>query len=77
MADKQVAGTLNGRLQSEGATARAENATRKPIKLTLQMGGSHGAFTWGVIDRLLEHGGFEVEAVVGTSAGAVTQRPVI
>jgi NTE family protein len=44
---------------------------RKPIKLALQGGGSHGAFTWGVIDRLLEHGGFEVEAVVGTSAGAV------
>ena len=43
----------------------------KRIKLALQGGGSHGAFTWGVIDRLLEHGGFEVEAVVGTSAGAV------
>jgi NTE family protein len=44
---------------------------RKQIKLALQGGGSHGAFTWGVIDRLLEHGGFEVEGVVGTSAGAV------
>jgi NTE family protein len=47
------------------------STSRKQIKLALQGGGSHGAFTWGVIDRLLEHGGFEVEAVVGTSAGAV------
>lgn len=49
-----------------------ENTTRrKRIKLALQGGGSHGAFTWGVIDRLLEHGGLEVEAIVGASAGAV------
>lgn len=48
------------------------NATcRKRLKLALQGGGSHGAFTWGVLDRLLEHGGFEVEAIVGASAGAV------
>ncbi len=44
---------------------------RKRIKLALQGGGSHGAFTWGVLDRLLEHGGFEVEAIVGASAGAM------
>lgn len=44
---------------------------RKRIKLALQGGGSHGAFTWGVLDRLLEHGGFEVEAIVGASAGAI------
>jgi NTE family protein len=43
----------------------------KRIKLALQGGGSHGAFTWGVLDRLLESGAFEIEAVVGTSAGAV------
>lgn len=44
---------------------------RKRIKLALQGGGSHGAFTWGVIDRLLEHDGLEVEAIVGASAGAM------
>lgn len=44
---------------------------RKRIKLALQGGGSQGAFTWGVLDRLLEHGGFEVEAIVGASAGAM------
>jgi NTE family protein len=44
---------------------------RKRIKLALQGGGSHGAFTWGVLDRLLEEDGFDVEAVVGASAGAI------
>jgi NTE family protein len=71
MAEEQAAGLPSGQSLSQGAKAQAENATRKRIKLALQGGGSHGAFTWGVIDRLLEHGGFEVEAVVGTSAGAV------
>ena len=46
-------------------------ATRKRIKLALQGGGSHGAFTWGVLDRLLADERLEVEAVVGTSAGAM------
>lgn len=44
---------------------------RKRIKLALQGGGSHGAFTWGVLDRLLADGRIEVEALVGTSAGAM------
>ncbi len=43
----------------------------KPINLALQGGGAHGAFTWGVIDRLLEDGRLQVEALVGTSAGAM------
>jgi NTE family protein len=44
---------------------------RKRIKLALQGGGSHGAFTWGVLDRLLADDRLEVEAIVGTSAGAM------
>lgn len=44
---------------------------RKRIKLALQGGGSHGAFTWGVLDRLLADERIEIEAVVGTSAGAM------
>jgi len=44
---------------------------RKRIKLALQGGGSHGAFTWGVLDRLLQDPRLEVEAIVGTSAGAM------
>jgi NTE family protein len=41
------------------------------VNLALQGGGSHGAFTWGVLDRLLEDGRFEFSAVSGTSAGAM------
>ena len=43
----------------------------KRINLGLQGGGAHGAFTWGVLDRLLEDGRLEIEGVVGTSAGAM------
>jgi NTE family protein len=42
-----------------------------PINLALQGGGSHGAFTWGVLDALLEDGGFEVRAITGASAGSM------
>lgn len=44
---------------------------RKPVALALQGGGAHGAFTWGVLDRLLEDGRLEIEAISGTSAGAM------
>ena len=41
------------------------------VDLALQGGGSHGAFTWGVLDRLLEEPRLEIEAISGTSAGAM------
>jgi NTE family protein len=41
------------------------------INLALQGGGAHGAFTWGVLDRLLEDDTIEVAALSGTSAGAL------
>jgi NTE family protein len=41
------------------------------VDFALQGGGSHGAFTWGVIDRLLEEDNIVIEAVSGTSAGAM------
>jgi NTE family protein len=41
------------------------------IDLALQGGGSHGAFTWGVLDRLLEEPWFHIAAISGTSAGAM------
>lgn len=46
-------------------------SARRRINLALQGGGVNGAFTWGVLDRLLERDVFEFEGVVGTSAGAV------
>ncbi|MDD3266543.1 MAG: patatin-like phospholipase family protein [Burkholderiales bacterium] len=44
---------------------------KKKINLALQGGGSHGAFTWGVLDRLLEEDELEIDGISGTSAGAM------
>jgi NTE family protein len=46
---------------------------REPIlvDLALQGGGSHGAFTWGVLDRLLEESWLRIDGISGTSAGAM------
>lgn len=46
---------------------------RKPvlIDLALQGGGAHGAFTWGVLDRLLEEAWLHIDGISGTSAGAM------
>jgi NTE family protein len=46
---------------------------RKPlaIDLALQGGGSHGAFAWGVLDRILEEEWLTIEGISGTSAGAM------
>ncbi|MEW6481025.1 patatin-like phospholipase family protein [Hydrogenophaga bisanensis] len=44
---------------------------RQQIDLALQGGGSHGAFTWGVLDRLLQDDSLEIAGVSGTSAGAM------
>jgi NTE family protein len=43
----------------------------KRINLALQGGGAHGAFTWGVLDHLLEDGRLEIEGITGASAGAI------
>jgi NTE family protein len=45
--------------------------TTKTLNLALQGGGAHGAFTWGVLDRLLEERRIEIDAISGTSAGAM------
>lgn len=46
-------------------------STPLPIDLALQGGGSHGAFTWGVIERILDEPSVTIESVSGTSAGAM------
>ncbi len=43
----------------------------KQLNLALQGGGAHGAYTWGVLDRLLEDDGLSFDTISGTSAGAV------
>jgi NTE family protein len=50
---------------------RPSPAKKKRLNLALQGGGAHGAFTWGVLDRLLEDDRLEIDGIVGTSAGAV------
>lgn len=44
---------------------------KRKLNLALQGGGAHGAFTWGVLDRLLQEEDLEIAGVSGTSAGAV------
>ncbi len=53
--------------------AKQNRMGRSPVLVdfALQGGGSHGAFTWGVLDRLLEEPWLKVEAISGTSAGAM------
>ncbi|MEO1677071.1 MAG: patatin-like phospholipase family protein [Pseudomonadota bacterium] len=46
-------------------------AERKRINLALQGGGAHGAFTWGVLDRLLDDEDLEIAGISGASAGAL------
>lgn len=50
---------------------RKASAPVKRLNLALQGGGAHGAFTWGVLDRLLEDPRLGFEAISGTSAGAM------
>jgi NTE family protein len=42
-----------------------------PVDLALQGGGAHGAFTWGVLDRLLQEPWLRIDGISGTSAGAM------
>jgi len=49
----------------------ANRGNRKPVNLALQGGGAHGAFAWGVLDKLLEDDRLAVDAISATSAGAM------
>ena len=54
---------------SRGSVGNGANAKR--VNLALQGGGAHGAFTWGVLDRLLEDGRIGIDGISATSAGAM------
>jgi NTE family protein len=61
-----LASLLSGR----AAEQKAPSGTKR-INLALQGGGAHGAFTWGVLEQLLNDERIAVEGISGTSAGAV------
>src|SRR3954466_16293908 len=44
---------------------------RKRVNVALQGGGAHGAFTWGVLERLISDGRIFIDGLSGTSAGAM------
>jgi NTE family protein len=48
-----------------------DGSNKKKINLALQGGGAHGAFTWGVLDHLLDDGRVAIEGISGASAGAI------
>lgn len=50
---------------------RRRNDKHKGVNIALQGGGAHGAFTWGVLDRFFEHDRIWIDAISGTSAGAM------
>ncbi len=66
-------GPFAGRAKTKRSSGRPAASARDSvlIDLALQGGGSHGAFTWGVLDRLLEEPWLRIEAISGTSAGAM------
>jgi NTE family protein len=50
---------------------RINGGKARAVNLALQGGGSHGAFTWGVLDRLLEEESIRIDGISGASAGAM------
>ncbi len=64
--------SLSRNAEGDSLTAQLSKIPKKAtLNLALQGGGAHGAFTWGVLDGLLAHGGCEFGWIGGTSAGAL------
>ena len=63
---KSEVGSLPGSLRQS-----QPRSPRRSLRLALQGGGAHGAFTWGVLDRLLEEDDLAFPAISGASAGAL------
>ena len=51
--------------------ATRHNIAHKAVNFALQGGGAHGAFAWGVLDKILEDGRVDISAISATSAGAM------
>jgi NTE family protein len=73
MATSKKTASTQARVPAKKAAAAKATPTgsNRRINLALQGGGSHGAFTWGVIDKLLEDGRLEFDGISGTSAGSM------
>lgn len=63
--------SVKTRKPRRAARASADDVATKPVNLALQGGGAHGAFAWGVLDRLIEDGRLSFEGISATSAGAM------
>jgi NTE family protein len=63
--------TGRAKRRNGGIRGLAGPKAEKTVTLALQGGGAHGAFTWGVLDGLIEDGRIAVEAMSGASAGAM------
>ena len=59
------------RVQSSGKDTQTPPQNKRKIAVALQGGGSHGAYTWGVLDALLEDESITIEGISGTSAGGM------
>lgn len=69
---RQRKGHLNNKIKLKTKESDSfVNSKQKSINIALQGGGAHGAFSWGIIDRLLEDGRFHFEGISGTSAGSL------
>ena len=71
LGEQTAEGTPMTRARRPRPAARQKRGGPVLVDLALQGGGSHGAFTWGVLDRLLEEPGLRFDGISGTSAGAM------
>src|SRR4051812_48375100 len=82
----KLIGSVESLVRGQGNEAGSDRSTRpeahppeaaeqpgspRRLSLALQGGGAFGAFTWGVLDRLLEEDALELDAISGASAGAI------
>lgn len=62
---------MDGTMNMQEHPQHTRNCRRKAVNIALQGGGAHGAFAWGVLDRLIEDGRIDIAAMSATSAGAM------
>jgi NTE family protein len=70
MSDESTANTADNRPAADPAAITGAD-DRLAVDLALQGGGAHGAFAWGVLDRLLDEPRIRIDGISGTSAGAM------